>query len=596
MAIGSVLNPEAIVGKQNTNQQLAKNFISGGSFLGTSSITSAANKIVGFQRGTAQPAPSSISSIVSTISTNIANNITSTLNNTLQSFTADYKKRVSDVDSAKPTGVLSKFLSTYKNVIRFIQFFANKKFVNGISDNLKSLSKSFAESFEVAKLIRQVIVKIVQQLSNLPKATPGGGGGIDIDVDVPMGGVRKSAPRGLGNMFKGRGKMLALGAGALGVGAVGASAVNALSNVDEIRAGMFQPEDNGDIISTFGSAIERFIAAINTMVGIGKGSSKPPGGGSSGRSSGGGGGTSSTDSSADLGLTGSAPVADVSKDTEFIQEVQKLSKEVGVAPSQLLSLYQAESGIDPSKATPGGNGGGLFQLKDPSKYGFTDQQWRSLSRADQVRVHRKYLSNTGVKQGGKQGFENVVMANIAPAYIGQSPDKPLYKKGSNEYEDNKNIDLLYGNKDGVITAREYAIFIAKTGGSKQWAKYNDGYVPTQAPSAPVLPPPTTKPGIGGPDLTPESAAAYKFGNLEQYKNLATNVSQPVQTAAQSQTNIIPIDLSGAMQQQSQGGGGGGVSAPPATQKNGPSVPLLPSANTDNFLVLYSRMVYNIVDG
>jgi hypothetical protein len=82
---------------------------------------------------------------------------------------------------------------------------------------------------------------------------------------------------------------------------------------------------------------------------------------------------------------------------------------------------------------------------------------------------------------------------------------------------------------------------------------------------------------------------------DQYKNLATNVSQPAQSAVQSQTNIVPIDLSGAMPQQSQGGGGG-VSAPPSTQKNGPSVPLLPSANTDNFLVLYSRMVYNIVDG
>lgn len=160
-------------------------------------------------------------------------------------------------------------------------------------------------------------------------------------------------------------------------------------------------------------------------------------------------------------MTGNAPVADVSKDVEFIQEVQKLSKEVGVAPSQLLSLYQAESGIDPSKATPSGFGGGLFQLMDPSKYGFTDQQWRSLSRADQVRVHRKYLSNVGVKAGGKQGFENVVMANFAPAYLGQSPDAPLYTKGTKAYEGNKNIDLKHGNSDGVITAREYATFITK---------------------------------------------------------------------------------------------------------------------------------------
>ena len=101
-----------------------------------------------------------------------------------------------------------------------------------------------------------------------------------------------------------------------------------------------------------------------------------------------------------------------------------------------------------------------------------------------------------------------------------------------------------------------------------------------------------KTGVGGPDL-PDYMLPPE--TRDQYKNLATNVSQPAQSAVQSQTNIVPIDLSGAMPQQSQGGGGG-VSAPPSTQKNGPSVPLLPSANTDNFLVLYSRMVYNIVDG
>ena len=41
---------------------------------------------------------------------------------------------------------------------------------------------------------------------------------------------------------------------------------------------------------------------------------------------------------------------------------------------------------------------------------------------------------------------------------------------------------------------------------------------------------------------------------------------------------------------SSGGGGGG------SQGSGPSVPFLPTSNPDNFLVLYSRMVYNIVDG
>ena len=53
-------------------------------------------------------------------------------------------------------------------------------------------------------------------------------------------------------------------------------------------------------------------------------------------------------------------------------------------------------------------------------------------------------------------------------------------------------------------------------------------------------------------------------------------------------------MSGGGQQQT--GGGGGTSGPPPAQGNGPSVPFLPASNTDNFLVLYSRMVYNIVDG
>ena len=59
----------------------------------------------------------------------------------------------------------------------------------------------------------------------------------------------------------------------------------------------------------------------------------------------------------------------------------------------------------------------------------------------------------------------------------------------------------------------------------------------------------------------------------------------------SNQNIVCAAGSGGQQQT-----GGGVSAPPPSQGSGPSVPFLPAGNPDNFLVLYSRMVYNIVDG
>ena len=93
-----------------------------------------------------------------------------------------------------------------------------------------------------------------------------------------------------------------------------------------------------------------------------------------------------------------------------------------------------------------------------------------------------------------------------------------------------------------------------------------------APSAPILPAPST---------------------AQARQQAAQQVAQAPVSQQMQQPFVMPIDLTGGTQQQT---GGGGMGAPPPSQKNGPSVPFLPAANTDNFLVLYSRMVYNIVDG
>ena len=276
--VRSVLSPEKVVGRQNTNRAAAQNFISGGSVLGSSVLNSAANKIVGFQRAGVQPAPSATGSIVSTISTNINNNVTSVINKTLQGFSTDYQKRLKQVDDAKPIGILGKFLTVYKTSLGFIQFFGNKKNIDKVRDNLEALKKSFTESFEVAKLIRQVIIKIVKQLSNLPVASPSGGGGLNLDVDIPGGGLKKSAPRGLGRMMRrvgGKGRMLALGAGALGLGAAGGAAVNALSDSPtQVQAAGTSPEIPGDIGDKFSSIVDRFANAISKLFETNKQKSK----------------------------------------------------------------------------------------------------------------------------------------------------------------------------------------------------------------------------------------------------------------------------------------------------------------------------------
>ena len=88
--------------------------------------------------------------------------------------------------------------------------------------------------------------------------------------------------------------------------------------------------------------------------------------------------------------SGGAQVSDVSADTEFIAEVQKLSKEVGITTIRIdAGPYNAESGLDPSITNKEG-ATGIFQLMYGGKfgdvrYGKTQDEFRNLSRfSDQV--------------------------------------------------------------------------------------------------------------------------------------------------------------------------------------------------------------------
>ena len=73
------------------------------------------------------------------------------------------------------------------------------------------------------------------------------------------------------------------------------------------------------------------------------------------------------------------------------------------------------------------------------------------------------------------------------------------------------------------------------------------------------------------------------------------ISQPPPSQVSSGgSNVVPIDLSGMSPQ----GGSSGGSAPviSSKQNDGPSVPIIAPSDTENFLTMYSRLTYNIVDG
>ena len=176
-------------------------------------------------------------------------------------------------------------------------------------------------------------------------------------------------------------------------------------------------------------------------------------------------------------VTPGSPIPDVSQDTEFIKEVEKLAKETGTQPSELMALYNAESGgIDPDAKNKSG-ATGIFQLMFGGKFGdkryeYTREEFANLSRAEQVKIHRKYLEEHRFFEKGGSGITDVSMANIAPAKLGQDENKPLYSDPSKEYEQNKNIDLIYGNKDGAISLKEYKDFILRKGNEEGFRQYN----------------------------------------------------------------------------------------------------------------------------
>jgi hypothetical protein len=87
-----------------------------------------------------------------------------------------------------------------------------------------------------------------------------------------------------------------------------------------------------------------------------------------------------------------------------------------------------------------------------------------------------------------------------------------------------------------------------------------------------------------------SPAQTQATNQQQ---LAQSVSQPP-VQQPPQVNIAPLNLSTPQAQSTKVGDT--VAPPPVMSKGGVTVPFLSSSNHDNFLTLYSKMVYNIVDG
>jgi muramidase (phage lysozyme) len=512
---------------------------------------------------------------------NIRETANETVRRTVTNLTTEYRKKVQEVDSAKPTGILQKFIDAYNTAFGFAQFFSNRKNISKLKDNLNAVKESFTESFSTAKLLREVIIKIVKQLSNLPKATASGSGGFDIDVDIPGPKLKQSLPRSASRFGK-IGKFAALGAGAVGAGVAGGAVVNALADTGQVQPVVGEPMIPGAIVDGFSAIVERFEKAVEKLAKGATGQkkseakSKPPSGG----------GSSQSPSSSPGSSPGAMPSGDMSDIKADSPEEKALIATIRTAegtagPGGYNKVYGGAIVPELTQMT-------LKELYEAAKLGGTDRLPQRLG--GKVIPYAKDKHNS-TASGAVQLMPGTLKTLVDSGKF--TWDQPF----SEEVQNQIILTLARGRgidptkpltmKEVMVLRQEWAglgRFYPEQGGNESEALRNYGKFLQQFKSQSSVSPNT---GMGGPSVDPSQIAP------EARSLLATSIAQPPPTqSSEPQVNILPMDMTGG--QQSQGGGGLAPSPPP--QQQGPSMPLLPSGNPDNFLVLYSKMVYNIVDG
>lgn len=592
MAIRSPINPQTIVRERQATMPAAMNFISGGSPLGSSIVSSAANKIVGFQRGSASvaPRPPDLGSIIKTLSSNILTNVenrvqsinqnvNNIVNQSLKTFSQDYQDRIKQLDAAKPSGILANFLKLYQQAIGFIQFLGNRKNVKTLGDNLQVLQRIFTETFEVAKIIRQTIIKIVKQLSNLPTASTGGGG-LNLDIKVPGGPLRRSVPKGMMNMLKMAGTGAAIAGG-------GALAVNALSGGfgggEEVQSvpGPGSEGLSGPILDRFNAILERFDAAINSMT------KKPPAAPSAPS---GGKGSAAAPKSSDSGVPTPTPGAATSgtgsdSSGENIAAFTATLEATGDQnQADVMQVMVNRAKGDSGKLAHEVTGKAQFTPMSSAIYGVTGHD----PAADKAYGHiAPLLGKTPEERKAK-------LYQIAAGPDGLNNLAKLFKKGDPAAAARIINDFKTG---GPLSAKSKAdvgggiyfkgrsqnpggVYLDRGGpGANKFHDKGSGKTYSLAKGVPVTTPPA-KPGVAPAPTQAETA-----------QQVSQTVAQPP-PQQQPQVTMAPMNMSTPQPQSPTSSGGG----QPAQMSSGRPSPPMGASNDDNFFLLYSKMVYSIVDG
>lgn len=599
MAIRTPLRPEVIAPTRRLNIDSFRNFISGNQPLGSSIFNSAANNIVNFQRGAkVAPQPSDIGSIIQTLSSNILNNVEGRLqtinqnvsqvvNNTINRLSSNFERKVSDIEFNSPNRLLSEFLKLYDSAIGYIRFFANKDNIIQLGNNLDDLRNVFDETFNVARTVRTQIIRIVDQLNSLPTANAGGSG-LNLDVRVPNADVKKNVGNNLPRVNRRNRVLPLLAAGAAGAGS--AAVVSALMDVgDQEQVQPVQMETgaglSGPMLDKFNAILDRFDNAIKNFS-EGKGKSKPTGTAppqQQSQQSGGGGGASP--STGEVSTVSSAPGDE--KLAAFVATMEAGSPENAADALQVMLNRAATGGY--GKGLPGVlSGYDQFSPISAAIYGRSaDARAASIYGPLYSRIPGnnpsekfKYLQKVASGPNGLKELEKIFGGGSA-AVAAEILNNPKYLKSSRS---NVRGALNFYGASAPAQAGDLKF---RSGGNYF---YNfKGKVGTLS---------QVDPSINQSKVTPVPISQVTPQNIRPAstqssvaRQVATQVAQPPPMQQQPIVNVVPVNLSqGQQSMQPQ------MISPPTQPRVADNIPMIGSTNPDNFLVLYSKMVYNIVDG
>lgn len=596
MAIKAAINPEVAGARKTATISGAVNFLGGGAPLGASVVSSAANKIVGFQRGTAAVAPKApdLGSIIQTLSSNILSNVENSFQSANQnikqfiqnSFTSqlgEYRSKVEELTSNPPSKILQNFLSLYRQAIDYIRFLGDRRNIKRLGENLKALQDVFSESFQVATIIRQTIKKIVKQLSNLPKSNTGPGG-LNLDINVPGGPLRKSMPSRRNLM-----KMGLMGAGLVGAGAVGSQVVSGMMSPGGEKIEPTSTDFSGmipaSVMDQFSQILDRFDKAIQFLSG-GKsqqsqgsapgGMSAPaesPGGspgGSPGSPAPPGDVSGITSDSAEEARIAAALVTEGGGGTAATDILQVAANRIasGKYQSNYTDIFAAEGQFQGVFDNPRGGTQGYRKIQNISDAA----RWAGVSE-DVIKSRIADIRNSQLRADSAQHVGGALEFRAAPGYYtsrglvkGEMGADGRFYNSSWRGGAGDNQFLKQAGKDPMISGP---------------AAVN--YVGMVSPARTATEQASTPPAQVSPATTQSMVQS----------TLATSVSQ-VPRPQQPQVEIIPLDLGNtknANQAISQATGSGS----PVMSKGGVTVPFLSSSNDDNSYTMFTKTVYNILD-